>query len=113
MKTVKITAKTVDEAVAEGLRQLGATREEAVVRVIEEPTGGLFGLLRKKPAVVEISVPDLAGSTDIAKEAARVVSEAFHDVEEPKKDEVHQKEEPVQADSPKEEPAPMYFLVKR
>lgn len=107
MKTVKITAKTVDEAVAEGLRQLGATREEAVVRVIEEPTGGLFGLLRKKPAVVEISVPDLAGSTDIAKEAARVVSEAFHDVEEPKKDEVHQKEEPVQADSPKEEPAPM------
>lgn len=95
MKTVRITAKTVDEAVAEGLRKLGATREEAVVRVIEEPTGGLFGLLRKKPAVVEISVPDLAGSTDIAKEAARVVSEAFHDVEEPKKDEVHQKEEPV------------------
>ena len=107
MKTVRITAKTVDEAVAEGLRKLGATREEAVVRVIEEPTGGLFGLLRKKPAVVEISVPDLAGSTDIAKEAARVVSEAFHDVEEPKKDEVHQKEEPVQADFPKEEPAPM------
>ena len=103
MKTVRITAKTVDEAVAEGLRKLGATREEAVVRVIEEPTGGLFGLLRKKPAVVEISVPDLAGSTDIAKEAARVVSEAFHDVEEPKKDEVHQKEEPVQADFPKEE----------
>ena len=95
MKTVRITAKTVDEAVAEGLRKLGATREEAVVRVIEEPTGGLFGLLRKKPAVVEISVPDLAGSTDIAKEAARVVSEAFHDVEEPKKDEVPQKEEPV------------------
>ncbi|WP_329758527.1 RNA-binding cell elongation regulator Jag/EloR [Allisonella histaminiformans] len=95
MKTVKITAKTVDEAVAEGLQKLGATREEAVVRVIEEPTGGLFGLLRKKPAVVEISVPDLAGSTDIAKEAARVVSEAFHDVEEPKMDEVHQKEEPV------------------
>lgn len=95
MKTVRITAKTVDEAVAEGLRKLGATREEAVVRVIEEPTGGLFGLLRKKPAVVEISVPDLAGSTDIAKEAARVVSEAFHDVEEPKKDEVPQKEEPL------------------
>ena len=47
MKTVRITAKTVDEAVVEGLRKLGATREEAVVRVIEEPTGGLFGLLRK------------------------------------------------------------------
>ena len=52
MKTVKITAKNVDKAVAEGLRKLGATREEAVVRVIEEPTGGLVGLLRKKPAVV-------------------------------------------------------------
>ena len=30
MKTVKITAKTVDEAVAEGLRKLGATREESL-----------------------------------------------------------------------------------
>ena len=40
MKTVRITAKTVDEAVVEGLRKLGATLEEAVVRVIEEPTGG-------------------------------------------------------------------------
>lgn len=87
MKTVRITAKTVDEAVVEGLRKLGATREEAVVRVIEEPTGGLFGLLRKKPAVVEISVPDLAGSADIAKEAARVVSEAFLDMEVPTKEE--------------------------
>ena len=52
---------------------------------LEEPTGGLFGLLRKKPAVVEISVPDLAGSADIAKEAARVVSEAFLDMEVPTK----------------------------
>lgn len=55
MKTVRITAKTVDGAVEEGLKQLGISRAEAVIRVIEQPSGGLFGLFNKKDAVVEIS----------------------------------------------------------
>ena len=35
METVRITAKTVDEAVEEGLKKLGLSRAEAVIRVIE------------------------------------------------------------------------------
>lgn len=58
MRTVQVTGKTIEDAVAEGIAQLGITREEAVVRVIEEPSSGLFGLLRKKPAVVEVSAPE-------------------------------------------------------
>lgn len=79
MKTVRITAKTIEAAVAEGLKQLGISREEAVVHVVEQPSSGLFGLIHKKMAVVDISAPD--------EEAA---------VEEPK-------EEPAPAEAPKAE----------
>ncbi|MEE3453770.1 RNA-binding cell elongation regulator Jag/EloR [Dialister sp.] len=59
MRTVTIKAKTIDAAVEEGLKQLGISREEAVVHIVEQPSSGLFGLIRKKMAVVEISAPDL------------------------------------------------------
>ena len=36
----EFTAKTVDEAVAKGLSELGITLEEAEVKVIEEPVKG-------------------------------------------------------------------------
>lgn len=58
MKTVRVTGKTVEEAVAEGLSQLGISREAAIVHVVEEPSGGLFGLLRRKQAVVDVSCMD-------------------------------------------------------
>lgn len=58
MRTVRITAKTIEAAVAEGLERLGISREEAVVHVVEQPSSGLFGLIHKKMAVVDISAPD-------------------------------------------------------
>ena len=68
METVRITAKTVDEAVEEGLKKLGLSRAEAVIRVIEQPSSGLFGLFNKKDAVVEVGA---AGSeTEDAAETA-------------------------------------------
>ena len=43
MKEYEFTAKTVEEAIDEGLRTLGLTREEASVTVLEEgKKGGLF-----------------------------------------------------------------------
>lgn len=53
MKTVKM-AKTVEAAVEMGLQELGLSRDEVVVRVLEEPKSGLFGLIGSKEAVVEI-----------------------------------------------------------
>lgn len=88
MKTVRITEKTIEAAVAEGLKQLGISREEAVVHVVEQPSSGLFGLIHKKMAVVDISAPD--------EEAA---------VEEPK-------EEPAPAEAPKAETPAEELSVK-
>lgn len=95
MKTVRITAKTIEAAVAEGLKQLGISREEAVVHVVEQPSSGLFGLIHKKMAVVDISAPDEEVPA-----------------EEPKQEEAAPAEAPAEektaeaAEAPKEAPAP-------
>lgn len=70
MRTVRITAKTIEAAVAEGLEKLGISREEAVVHVVEQPSSGLFGLIHKKMAVVDISAPDEEAEEDTVEEAS-------------------------------------------
>lgn len=70
MRTVRITAKTIEAAVAEGLEKLGISREEAVVHVVEQPSSGLFGLIHKKMAVVDISAPDEEAAEDTVEEAS-------------------------------------------
>lgn len=82
MKSVRITAKTVDDAVAEGLAELGISRAEAIVRVIEEPSKGVFGLFAKK-AVVDVIAPDIADEPEEkeAEPAAPAVPEAAEEKE--------------------------------
>lgn len=70
MRTVRITAKTIEAAVAEGLEKLGISCEEAVVHVVEQPSSGLFGLIHKKMAVVDISAPDEEAEEDTVEEAS-------------------------------------------
>lgn len=94
MKTVRITAKTIEAAVAEGLKQLGISREEAVVHVVEQPSSGLFGLIHKKMAVVDISAPDEEAAVEEPKE-------------EPAPAEAPKAETPAEEPSVKEAPAPV------
>lgn len=97
MKTVRITAKTIDAAVEEGLKQLGISREEAVVHVVEQPSSGLFGLIHKKLAVVDISAPDEEPEKEEAKEAPEAPEAEEKPAEEPKS---------VPEEKPVEEPKP-------
>ncbi|MBQ7237019.1 MAG: Jag N-terminal domain-containing protein, partial [Clostridia bacterium] len=50
---MQFTGKTVNEAIETGLKELNVTEEKAEITVIEQPTTGLFGILKGK-AVVEI-----------------------------------------------------------
>lgn len=104
MKTVRITAKTIEAAVAEGLKQLGISREEAVVHVVEQPSSGLFGLIHKKMAVVDISAPDEEAAVEEPKEESAPVEapKAETPAEEPS---VKEAPAPV-TEEPKEAPAP-------
>lgn len=56
MKKVVATAKTIDDAVQKALLELGVPREKASIRVLEEPSRGLFGLIGAKDAKVEVEV---------------------------------------------------------
>ncbi len=54
MKSVKIKAKTVDEAVAQALEELDTAAENAEINVIDEGSKGLLGFIGAKDAVVEV-----------------------------------------------------------
>lgn len=104
MRTVRITAKTIEAAVAEGLEKLGISREEAVVHVVEQPSSGLFGLIHKKMAVVDISAPDEEAEEDTVEEASPV-EEAKEETpaEEPKAEEAAPEAEEAPAEEKKAE----------
>ncbi len=51
---MQFTGKTVEDAIESGLVELAIKREEAEITVLEEPTKGIFGILKGK-AVVEIN----------------------------------------------------------
>ena len=51
----EFTGKTVDEAIENGLNELGVTRESVEIKVLEEGKKKLFGSIKAR---VEISVKD-------------------------------------------------------
>lgn len=105
MRTVRITAKTIEAAVAEGLEKLGISREEAVVHVVEQPSSGLFGLIHKKMAVVDISAPDEEAEEDTVEEVspAEEAPAAEIPAEEPKAEEAAPEAEEAPAEEKKAE----------
>lgn len=56
MKSVVKVSKTVDGALAEALNELGVSKEQVEVEVIEEPSKGLFGLIGTKDAKIQVTV---------------------------------------------------------
>ncbi|MDW7672527.1 MAG: RNA-binding cell elongation regulator Jag/EloR [Bacillota bacterium] len=54
MKTVEATGKTIEEAIAIGLTELGCTREEVEVKILEAPYKGLLGIIGSKDAKVQL-----------------------------------------------------------
>lgn len=54
---MEFTGKTVEETVAAGLAEMGIKEEDAEIKIIEQPTKGLFGKLKGK-AVVEITAKE-------------------------------------------------------
>jgi len=54
VKFIEKTGKTIEEAVDQALVELDATREEVEVEVLEEPSKGIFGFIKVKPARVKV-----------------------------------------------------------
>ncbi|HWO97477.1 MAG TPA: RNA-binding cell elongation regulator Jag/EloR [Bacillus sp. (in: firmicutes)] len=54
MNKVTAEGQNVEEAVKSGLNALGISREQAIVRIVDEGKRGFLGLWKSRPAVVEI-----------------------------------------------------------
>ena len=59
---MEFTGKTVEEAVEQGLKELGIAKDQAEIKVIEEPIKGLFGKI-KKDALVEITAKEIKSAS--------------------------------------------------
>ena len=55
-KEIIATGKTTDEAIENGLSELGLTREEVEIEVLETSAKGLFGFIGQKDAKVLLKV---------------------------------------------------------
>lgn len=56
MRSLEMTGATVEDAVAAALAQLGVSRNDVDVEVLEEPARGLFGLFGQRDARVRVTV---------------------------------------------------------
>ena len=54
---IEVTSKTVDDAITEALIQLGTTRENVDIEVLEKETSGFLGL-NKKPAKIRVALKE-------------------------------------------------------
>ena len=55
MTEIEVEGKTIEEAIQEGLRKLGCRRDEIEIKILNEGSTGLFGLMGNKPAVVQLT----------------------------------------------------------
>lgn len=55
MKSVEVSGRTIEEAVNNGLIQLGITREKAEIDILVEPSKGFLGIIGQKNALVKVT----------------------------------------------------------
>ena len=53
---IEAEGRTVQAAIARGLKVLGVTRNQVTIRVLAEETQGLFGMRGAKPAKVRMTL---------------------------------------------------------
>ncbi len=65
MKSIESSAKTIEEAVSQGLEKLGVSLGDVSIDIMDEGSKGLFGLLGGKPARVRLTVKDNGEDSDL------------------------------------------------
>jgi len=74
-RSLESSGKSIEEAVEAGLRELGISRDQVEVEVLEEPAKGLFGLLGSRPARVRLTVRE--GVADRARDLVERIARAM------------------------------------
>ena len=58
MAEIEVEGKTVEEAIIEGLKKLGVSRDKVEIKILDEGTTGLFGLMGAKPAHIRMTAKE-------------------------------------------------------
>ena len=64
MKDYEVSARTIEEAISQGLEHLGVSISDVTVDVIEEGSKGLFGLFGSRPAKVRLTLKEEESSEE-------------------------------------------------
>ena len=103
MKSIESSAKTMEEAVTQGLEKLGVSLGDVSIDIIDEGSKGLFGLIGGKPARVRLTVKDGSEDSDILSSLS-LQSEELKPAKEkpgkPQKAEAPRTEKPVKTEKP-------------
>ena len=67
MKVYEYSARTIQEAIDQGLEELGVAISDVTVDVLEEGSKGLFGLFGSRPAKVRLTMKEDEASGDVAR----------------------------------------------
>ena len=58
LKELETSGKNIDDAIEAGLKELNCSKEDVEIKVLDEGTKGLFGLMGAKPAKVLLTLKD-------------------------------------------------------
>lgn len=61
MEEKEFSGKNVEEAIEKGLKELGLSRDDVEVKILDEGKAGLFGLMGASPAKIKLIVKPLEG----------------------------------------------------
>ena len=102
MREVIVTGRTVEEAAEEACRQLGLTREEVSIEILEMPASKLFGL-KKIPAKVKAVAEDLPEEKPVKKTEKKIEKAEQKPEKKAEKPAVKQEKKPEKKAEKKEE----------
>ena len=67
-KELELTGKNIEDAIEKGLKELNCSKEDVEIKVLDEGTKGLFGLMGAKPARVLLTIKDKNQTKETKKE---------------------------------------------
>ena len=103
MKDYEVSARTIEEAISQGLEHLGVSISDVTVDVIEEGSKGLFGLFGSRPAKIRLTLKEDEQAEENVAHA--ILADALKEEELPKEEDQPKAEKPApKKEKPAEKP---------
>ena len=106
MKVYEYSARTIQEAIDQGLEELGVAISDVTVDVLEEGSKGLFGLFGSRPAKVRLTMKEEETNDDVARSILADVMKPEETKPQKKEKPAAPKAEKIEKEEKAEKPTP-------